>query len=46
MMVNALWTDPKNTGVTFGIILLGIPVYVAWRVWSKKSQPQMNADKR
>ena len=26
MMVNALWTDPMNTGVTFGIILLGLPV--------------------
>jgi APA family basic amino acid/polyamine antiporter len=36
MMVNALWTDPKNTGVTFGIILLGIPVYIAWRAWSRK----------
>ena len=36
MMVNALWTDPKNTGVTFGIILLGIPAYIAWRAWSPK----------
>jgi amino acid transporter len=36
MIVNALWTDPMNTGVTFGIILLGIPVYVAWRAWSGK----------
>ena len=36
MIVNALWTDPLNTGVTFGIILLGIPVYLAWRAWSKK----------
>jgi amino acid transporter len=31
MMVNALWTDPVNTGITFGIILLGLPVYFAWR---------------
>jgi basic amino acid/polyamine antiporter, APA family len=36
MIVNALWTDPLNTGVTFGIILLGIPVYLAWRAWSPK----------
>jgi APA family basic amino acid/polyamine antiporter len=36
MMVNALWTDPMNTGVTFGIILLGLPVYVAWRAWANK----------
>ncbi|HEU4681068.1 MAG TPA: amino acid permease [Gemmatimonadales bacterium] len=35
MMVNALWTDPVNTGVTFGIILLGLPVYYGWRSWSK-----------
>ena len=31
MVVNALWTDPVNTGITFGIILLGVPVYYAWR---------------
>ena len=45
MMGNALWTDPINTGITFGIILLGWPVYYAWRAWAKK-QPQMNADER
>src|ERR671916_1060942 len=33
MVVNALWTDPVNTGITFGIILLGIPAYLAWRAW-------------
>ncbi|HJR34392.1 MAG TPA: amino acid permease [Gemmatimonadales bacterium] len=27
MILNALITDPKNTGITFGIILVGIPVY-------------------
>jgi basic amino acid/polyamine antiporter, APA family len=36
MMANALWTDPVNTGVTFGIILVGLPVYYAWRAWSGK----------
>jgi basic amino acid/polyamine antiporter, APA family len=36
MMANALWTDPVNTGITFGIILLGIPAYVAWKAWSNK----------
>ena len=35
MMANALWTDPINTGITFGIILAGLPVYFAWRSWSK-----------
>jgi amino acid transporter len=33
MVVNALWTDPVNTGITFGIILVGIPVYYLWRTW-------------
>jgi APA family basic amino acid/polyamine antiporter len=34
MVVNALWTDPVNTGITFGIILAGLPAYYAWRRWS------------
>jgi amino acid transporter len=31
MVVNALVTDPVNTGITFGIILAGVPAYWAWR---------------
>jgi APA family basic amino acid/polyamine antiporter len=31
MVLNALLTDPMNTGITFGIILAGIPVYYVWR---------------
>jgi basic amino acid/polyamine antiporter, APA family len=34
MVINALWTDPINTGITFAIILAGIPVYYGWRTWS------------
>jgi hypothetical protein len=45
MMGNALWTDPINTGITFGIILVGWPVYYAWRAWAK-TQPQMDPDER
>ncbi len=30
MVVNALVTDPINTGITFGIILSGIPFYYGW----------------
>ncbi|HEY3784309.1 MAG TPA: amino acid permease [Steroidobacteraceae bacterium] len=30
MVVNALVTDPVNTGITLGIILLGIPAYYLW----------------
>ena len=37
MVVNALWTDPVNTGITFAIILAGIPVYFAWRAWSGRT---------
>jgi hypothetical protein len=36
MVVNALITDPVNTGVTFGIILAGLPVYAVWKVRSEK----------
>ena len=31
MIVNALVTDPLNTGVTFGIIAAGAPIYYLWR---------------
>jgi basic amino acid/polyamine antiporter, APA family len=30
LIVNALITDPLNTGITFGVILAGIPVYWVW----------------
>lgn len=30
MVLNALVTDPVNTGITFAIILAGIPVYYVW----------------
>jgi basic amino acid/polyamine antiporter, APA family len=36
MVVNALWTDPVNTGITFGIILAGVPVYFAWRAFASR----------
>jgi APA family basic amino acid/polyamine antiporter len=36
MVLNALWTDPANTGITLGIIALGIPVYYVWRAWSQR----------
>ncbi len=34
MMANALLTDTRNTAVTFGIILAGVPAYFAWRAWA------------
>jgi APA family basic amino acid/polyamine antiporter len=38
MVLNALWTDPINTGVTLGIIAVGIPVYYVWRVWGRQAE--------
>ena len=35
MILNALLTDPKGTGITFGIILVGIPVYYLGRAAGK-----------
>ncbi len=37
LVVNALWTDPVNTGITFGIILVGVPAYFLWRVWAGRA---------
>jgi amino acid transporter len=33
MVVNALVTDPVNTGITLGIIVVGVPVYYAWKAF-------------
>jgi APA family basic amino acid/polyamine antiporter len=37
MVVNALVTDPVNTGITLGIIVVGVPVYYAWRALSGRA---------
>ena len=31
MIANALWTQPRDTGITFAIILSGVPAYFLWR---------------
>ena len=36
MVLNALWTDPVNTGITFGVILAGVPAYGLWRWWAAR----------
>jgi amino acid transporter len=33
MVLNALLTDPRNTGITFAIILAGVPVFWLWSSW-------------
>ena len=38
MVANALATDPVNTGVTFAIVLAGVPVYAVWKGRSKKQE--------
>jgi hypothetical protein len=31
IVLNALWTQPVDTGITFAIILAGIPAWLLWR---------------
>lgn len=37
MVANALLTDPFNTGLTLGIILIGAPVFALWRWFQRRS---------
>jgi APA family basic amino acid/polyamine antiporter len=37
MVVNAVITHPAENGVTFGIILAGLPAYGLWRWWAGRS---------
>ncbi len=30
----SVWSDPKNTGVTFAVIAAGVPVYYLWKRWN------------
>jgi amino acid transporter len=39
MVVNALVESPVDTGITFGIILLGVPVYYGWRAMNRGARP-------
>ncbi len=38
MVVNALIANPSGNGVTFGIILAGVPVYFVWRFWEARAR--------
>jgi len=38
MMANAIYTNPRDNGVTFGIILAGVPVYGVWRIWQRRGR--------
>ncbi|MEO6067249.1 MAG: amino acid permease [Gemmatimonadales bacterium] len=37
MVVNAIVTHPAENGVTFGIILAGVPAYGLWRWWAARA---------
>ncbi|MGH8296940.1 MAG: APC family permease [Steroidobacteraceae bacterium] len=34
IVINALITDPRNTGVTFAVIAAGVPGYYLWRIFA------------
>ncbi len=40
MVANALITDPVNTGITFGIIGLGLPVYLVWMARTRRAEAE------
>jgi APA family basic amino acid/polyamine antiporter len=35
MVGNAFYTEPADTGFTFGVIAVGIPVYFVWRAYRR-----------
>ncbi len=37
MVANAMITEPRKTGVTFAIILAGLPVYFLWQRYGRKT---------
>jgi APA family basic amino acid/polyamine antiporter len=39
LVANALLTDPVNTGITFAIVLAGVPAYYAWRRFAAPAEP-------
>jgi amino acid transporter len=38
MTLNALWTDPVNTSLTFAVILAGVPAYFIWFAWTRRAR--------
>ncbi|HEX5634763.1 MAG TPA: amino acid permease, partial [Gemmatimonadales bacterium] len=39
MVGNALVESPVDTGITFAVILLGVPIYYGWRAMSRSTPP-------
>jgi amino acid transporter len=44
MVLNALWTEPVDTGITFAIILAGIPAYLLWRRFGATRHEALTGD--
>jgi len=40
LILNALWTEPVNTGITFAIVLAGAPAYSLWRALAVRRAPK------
>ncbi len=43
LVLNALWTDTVNTGITFAIILAGIPAYLVWKALARPAPEAVEA---
>jgi APA family basic amino acid/polyamine antiporter len=44
MVLNALVTEPRDTGITFAIILAGVPAYYGWRAWSGRTSAEKSKE--
>jgi basic amino acid/polyamine antiporter, APA family len=45
MVINALITAPRDTGITFAIIVAGVPAYFAWRAFSRQPLSEFQASR-
>src|SRR6185437_157866 len=41
MIANALWAQPRDTGLTLLIILAGVPLYYLWKLASRSVGPRV-----
>ena len=39
LVVNALYTEPVWTSITFAVVLLGLPVYYIWFANRRRPEP-------
>ena len=41
MIANALWAQPRDTGLTLLIILAGVPLYYLWKLARRSAGPRV-----